>query len=182
MESSPTYDPKVWVGGIDQSTLSRLYSDAAGTPLLSRVTQGQLAPGSTWKPFMTAAAFENGYGPESRLDCSSGLQVGNRLFKNYESASFGFIDFAKALQISCDTFFYRVGLSFWQKFGSDESDVDAKDPLVSMAQAFGFGRPTGVDLPGEATGRIADRHWKLDYWKAQKDYYCKVGKEPGYDF
>jgi penicillin-binding protein 2 len=182
MASSPTYNPSVWVGGISQTQLAHLYSAAAGTPLLSRATQGQLAPGSTWKPIMTAGAFENGYGPQSRLDCSSGVQVGNRLFHNYESESYGFIDFAKALQISCDTFFYRVGLGFWQKYGSDEADVNAKDPLVSMAKAFGFGRPTGIDLPGEASGRIADRHWKRAYWQARKEYYCKVAKKPGEDF
>ena len=61
MASQPTYDPDVWVGGISQSELSRLYSEKAGTPLLSRATQGQFAPGSTWKPFMTAAALSNGY-------------------------------------------------------------------------------------------------------------------------
>ena len=144
MASQPTYNPDVWVGGITKAQLSRLYSSAAGTPLLSRAFQGQLAPGSTWKPIMTAGAFSNGYSPASRLDCSSGVQVGNRLFKNYESASFGYIDFAKALQISCDTFFYRVGLSFWQKYGSDESDVNARDPLVDDRQ--------GVRL------RLADRH------------------------
>ena len=59
---------------------------------------------------MTAGALNNGFTPDTRLDCSSGLQVGNRWFKNYESASYGYIGFAKALQISCDTFFYRVGL------------------------------------------------------------------------
>ena len=182
MASQPTYDPNVWTGGIKPEELQRLYSADAGTPLLSRVTQGQLAPGSTWKPIMTAGAFENGFGPDSRLDCSSGVQVGNRLFHNYESQSFGYIDFAKALQISCDTFFYRVGLSFWQKYGSDEADVNAKDPLVDMAKSFGFGQPTGIDLPGEASGRIADRQWKHDYWEAHKDYYCKVAKQPGYDF
>ncbi len=182
MASQPTYDPNVWVGGIKPDELERLYSEDAGTPLLSRATQGQLAPGSTWKPIMTAGALENGFTTDTRLDCSSGVQVGNRVFHNYESASFGYIDFATALQISCDTFFYRVGLSFWQKYGSDEADVDAKDPLVEMAKTFGFGEATGVDLPGEASGRIADRHWKLDYYNANKDYYCKVGKESGYDF
>jgi penicillin-binding protein 2 len=182
MASYPSYDPNVWVGGIRAQALRRLYSEAAGTPLLSRVTQGQLAPGSTWKPIMTAGALENGYSPDTRLDCSPGLQVGNRWFKNYESASYGYIDFAKALQLSCDTFFYRIGLGLWQRYGTDETDVDARDPLVETAQAFGFGKPTGVDLPGEATGRIADRRWKLAYYEQMKDYYCGVGKEEGSDF
>jgi len=53
---------------------------------------------------------------------------------------------------------------------------------VKMAKKFGFGSTTGIDIPGEATGRIADRQWKLDYWKSMKRYYCKVGKQPGSDF
>ena len=47
---------------------------------------------------------------------------------------------------------------------------------------FGFGKETGIDIPGEASGRIADRKWKREYWKSNKDYYCKLGKKPGYDF
>jgi penicillin-binding protein 2 len=54
--------------------------------------------------------------------------------------------------------------------------VHAKDPLVQIAKSFGFGRRTGVDLPGEASGRIADREWKLAYWKAMKDHYCKLDR------
>ncbi|HJR38611.1 MAG TPA: penicillin-binding protein 2 [Nocardioidaceae bacterium] len=182
MAGRPTYDPSVWVGGISSKDLSRLYSEEAGTPLLFRATQGQFAPGSTWKPIMTAGALSNGYGQGTRLNCSSSFTVGNRAFKNYESGSYGYIGFDKALQVSCNTFFYRVGFNFWQKFGSDVDDVDARDPLVSMAKIFGFGSETGIDLPGEASGRIADRHWKLDYYNANKDYYCKIGKEPGEDF
>jgi len=179
MASQPTYDPDVWVGGITTKQLDRLYSEKAGTPLLSRATQGQFAPGSTWKPIMTVGALNNGYSTDTRLDCSSGFQVGNRWFKNYESASYGMISFAQALQISCDTFFYRVGLNYWQRFGSDPTDVKARDPLVSEAKNFGFGSETGIDLPGEASGRIADRRWKLEYHKAMKDYYCGLEKHPG---
>ena len=146
----------------------------AGNPLLSRASQGQFAPGSTWKPIMTVGALNNGFSEGTQLDCSSGLQVGNRWFKNYESAAYGYISFAKALELSCDTFFYRVGLKFWQKYGSDPANVKAKDPLVSMAKEFGFGTTTGGDVAGEASGRIADRKWKLAYWKAMKGYYCKV--------
>jgi penicillin-binding protein 2 len=126
---------------------------------------------------MTVGALNNGFTPQTRLDCSSGLQVGNRWFKNYESASYGSIGFDQALQLSCDTFFYRVGLSYWQRYGSDPTNVDAKDPLVTEAKNFGFGNETGVDLPGEASGRIADRHWKLDYWKSMKSYYCKIDED-----
>ena len=182
MASQPTYDPEVWSGGITSKQLDRLYSVKAGTPLLSRATQGQFAPGSTWKPMMTAGAMENGYGKGTRLACSSGFQVGNRTFKNYESGAYGFIDFTKALEVSCNTFFYRVGFSYWQKYGTDVADVKAKDPLVTMAKKFGFGKTTGIDIPGEASGRIADRQWKKDYWASMKKYYCKVGKKPGNDF
>jgi penicillin-binding protein 2 len=179
MASSPTYQPQVWVGGISARDLSRLYSAKGGNPLLSRATQGQFAPGSTWKPVMTAGALSHGFDRDTRLNCSSSFQVGNRAFKNYESGAYGSIGFDRALQVSCNTFFYRVGYHFWQKFGTDIADVDARDPLVRTAQMFGFGKKTGIDLPGEAGGRIADRQWKHAYWEANKDYYCKLDKEPG---
>ncbi|HYG94000.1 MAG TPA: penicillin-binding protein 2 [Nocardioides sp.] len=178
MASQPTYDPEVWSGGISEKQLARLYSEAAGTPLLGRATQGQFAPGSTWKPFMTAGALTNGYGTDTMLNCSSAFRVGNRDFKNYESGAYGYISFAKALEVSCNTFFYRIGYDFWQRFGSDVADVDAKDPLVEEAQEFGFGSPTGIDIPGEASGRIADREWKRDYYRSQKDYYCEIASKP----
>ncbi len=178
MASQPTYDPEVWVGGITKSQLARLYSEAAGTPLLGRATQGQFAPGSTWKPFMTAGALTNGYTTDTQLNCSSGFPVGNRVFKNYESGAYGYIGFAKALEVSCNTFFYRVGYDFWQRFGSDVDDVNARDPLVEEAQTFGFGDETGIDLPGEASGRIADRKWKRAYWQQMKDYYCGIAGKP----
>jgi len=178
MASQPTYDPSVWVGGISKNELAELYSEEAGLPLLGRATQGQFAPGSTWKPFMTAGALTNGYDTDTRLDCSSSVQVGNRAFKNYESGAYGYIGFDKALEVSCNTFFYRIGLDYWQRFGSDVADVDARDPLVEEAQEFGFGSETGIDLPGEASGRIADRQWKRDYFESQKDYYCGIADKP----
>jgi penicillin-binding protein 2 len=178
MASQPTYDPETWVGGISKKQLARLYSDDAGNPLLGRATQGQFAPGSTWKPFMTAGALTNGYSTDTRLNCSSAFTVGNRDFKNYESGAYGFISFAQALEVSCNTFFYRVGYDFWQRYGSDVDDVKAKDPLVSEAKTFGFGQETGVDLPGESSGRIADRKWKRAYYESMKDYYCGISEKP----
>lgn len=177
--SEPTYDPSIWVGGITEKQLKGLYSKKSGQPLLFRAIQGQFAPGSTWKPLMSVGALNNGYTTSSRLNCSSGLQVGNRWFKNYESAAYGPLTFAEALQLSCDTFFYRVGIGYWQKYGSDPANVNAKDPLVAEAKNFGMGKPTGIDIPGETNGRVADRHWKLAYYKAMKPYYCKLAKKSG---
>lgn len=182
MASYPTYDPSVWVGGISDAALSRLYSEKASEPLLSRPTQAQLAPGSTFKPFMAMGALANGMGKDTVLDCSSSFTVGNRAYKNFESGAYGSIGFAKALQVSCNTFFYRVGYDFWLRAGGTEAGVDARDRLVEAAQAAGFGSPTGVDLPSEASGRIADRRWKMQYWKDNKEYYCRIGKQPGSDF
>jgi penicillin-binding protein 2 len=178
MASQPTYDPEVWADGITQKQLKRLYSEAAGTPLLGRAMQGQFAPGSTWKPFMTAGALTHGYGTDTRLNCSSAFRVGNRDFKNYESGAYGYISFADALRVSCNTFFYRVGYDYWQRFGSDVADVDAKDPLVEQALDFGFGSATGIDIPGESSGRIADRKWKRDYYRSMKDFYCGIADKP----
>lgn len=178
MASYPTYDPGVWVGGITQRELDALYSTKSGTPLVSRALQGQLAPGSTFKPITTAAAMSAGYSPKTRLDCSSFFEVGNRRFKNYESASYGMIGFDQALALSCDTFFYRIAYALWLKEGGNSGDVTTRDPLVEMAQKFGLGKPTGIDLPGEVSGRIADRKWKKTYYDAQKDYYCKIADNP----
>lgn len=178
MASQPTYDPSVWVGGITDKQLARLYSEAAGTPLLSRAFQGQFAPGSTWKPFMTVGALTHGFSPDTILPCSSAVQIGNRAFHNHESSAYGPITFARALEVSCNTFFFQVGMHFWRKLGSDPDDVNAKDPLVSQAEKFGFGERTGVDLPGEASGRVADRKWKKAYYESMKDYYCGIADKP----
>ncbi len=178
MASYPDYDPGVWVGGISQRELDALYSPKSGTPLVSRALQGQLAPGSTFKPITTAAALGAGYSTKTRLDCSSFLEVGDRRFKNYESASYGMIGFDRALSISCDTFFYRIAYALWLKEGGNSGDINARDPLVEMAKKFGLGTPTGIDLPGEVSGRIADRKWKKEYYDSQKDYYCKLAASP----
>ena len=178
MASYPSYDPGVWVGGISQRELNALYSQAAGTPLLSRATQGQLAPGSTFKPITTAGAMTNGYSKRTRLDCSSFFEVGNRRFKNYESASHGMMSFDQALALSCDTFFYRIAYNLWLDEGGSSGNVDARDPLVEMAKKWGLGRPTGIDLPSESGGRIADRKWKKEYYDAQKNYYCALAEKP----
>ena len=177
MASQPTYDPEVWSGGITaQAAQAALLREGRQPAALAR-HPGTVRPGlDVEADDDRRARWRTASARSTQLDCSSGFQVGNRVFKNYESGAYGYIGFAKALEVSCNTFFYRVGFRFWQKYGTDVADVKAKDPLVAMAKKFGFGKTTGIDIPGEATGRIADRKWKLAYWKSMKGYYCKVGK------
>jgi penicillin-binding protein 2 len=179
MASYPTYDPSVWVGGISGDAYARLTGEQAGIPLLSRAFQGGGPPGSTFKVISTAAAGESGYSLRARYPCPSSFTVGNRSFKNFESLAYGAITLRRAIEVSCDTVFYRIAYSMWRRDGGNQPDPKPKDPMQTMARAFGLGRLTGVDLPGESPGRIADRAYKQRYWAATKAESCRRA-ETGY--
>ena len=179
MASQPTYDPRLWVGGITQKQLARLYSDEGRHPAARPGHPGPV------RARLDLEAVHDGGRADQRLRHRHPARTARRrsrsataTFKNYESGAYGYIGFAKALEVSCNTFFYRVGYDFWQRFGTDVADVDAQDPLVEEAKTFGFGSETGIDLPGEASGRIADRKWKRAYFESQKDYYCGIADKP----
>jgi penicillin-binding protein 2 len=177
MASYPSYKPEVWTGGISQKDYDRLTSEKAGTPLISRATQGEFAPASTFKVISTSAAVKDGYPLNGRYNCSSGIYAGGRWFSNYESSAYGPIPFEKALEVSCNTVYMRLGYEMWLDDGGLTPVKNPQDPMVTMAQKWGLGSPTGVDLPSESDGRIADREWKREYWEATKDYSCKYGKQ-----
>jgi penicillin-binding protein 2 len=176
MASYPTYDPKVWLGGITDKELSRLSDEKAGTPLVSRATQGQFPPASTFKVVSLPAAVQNGYDLHGRYECGSAYQVGSRAFHNFESQAHGVIDLHQAIVISCDTIFYKFAYETWLRLGGSDARSDARDPFVAMSTAFGLGHRTGVDLPDDAKGRIPDRAWKKAYWEATRGYYCGKAK------
>ncbi len=172
MASWPSYDPRVWLGGISDSELARLSDEKSGTPLVSRATQGLFPPASTFKVVSLPAAVQSGFDLHGTYECSSSYQVGNRAFHNYESEAYGRIDLHKAIVVSCDTIFYQFAYKTWLRLGGSKATSDARDPFVRMAKAYGLGQPTGIDLPGDSAGRIPDRAWKQAYWEATKDYYC----------
>ena len=127
---------------------------------------------------MTAGALTNGYSKDTQLACSSSFRVGNRDFKNYESGAYGSIGFAKALEVSCNTFFYRVGYDFWQRFGSDVADVDARDPLVRRPRSSASAaRPASTSRARPRAGSRTGSG-RLAYYKSQKDYYCGLADKP----
>ncbi|OIJ94203.1 penicillin-binding protein 2 [Streptomyces sp. MUSC 14] len=180
MASAPTYDPNVWVGGISAKDYKALTGKDSDYPLLNRAIQGQAAPGSTFKVVSTAAAVQAGYAWDGGYPCTSSYSVGGQVFKNFEGENFGPISLGRALEVSCDTVFYGLGDNEWKKDGGiNPKKGQPKDWFFKTAHQFGLGKQTGVDLPNEVTGRVPDRQWKLDYWKANKDTWCKYGKKDG---
>jgi penicillin-binding protein 2 len=177
LASYPSYDPAIWVGGISSSDYAAITSEDAHYPNQSRATQGEFAPASTFKVVSTAAAVAAGYDIDGTYSCPSSFQVGNRAFRNYESQAYGQISLERALEISCDTVFYRFAYELWLRDGGDRPRADAADTFLRMAQGFGFGRPTGLDLPAESGGRIADRAWKQQTWEATKETSCRRAAE-----
>jgi penicillin-binding protein 2 len=177
MASSPQYDPNAWVGGISANDYQKLTSKKSNYPLINRAIQGVAAPGSIFKVISASAAVKAGYDFDGRYNCSSGYSVGGHLFKNYESQSYGMINLGRALEVSCDTVFYRLAHQEWKKDGGMDPKKNPDDWFYKMAHQYGLGSETGIDLPNEVSGRVPDREWKRDYWEANKDAWCKV-KDP----
>ncbi|WP_328633486.1 penicillin-binding protein 2 [Streptomyces sp. NBC_00356] len=181
MASNPTYDPNAWVGGISGKDYDKLTGKKSNYPLLNRAIQGQSAPGSIFKVISSTAAVNAGYPFNGRYPCTSSYSIGSQVFKNFESENFGPISLGRALEVSCDTVFYGLAHKEWQKLGGihPKAGVNTDDSFYQTAHQFGLGKETGIDLPNEVNGRVPDRKWKQQYWKANKDAWCKGGKKDG---
>ena len=174
MASYPTYDPNVWVGGITHQGLQAAHRQEGQLPATSpRAIQGQFAPGSTFKVVSTPAAVQAGYSLNGTYPCPSAYSIGGSASRQLRGRGVRRRSRSRrALEVSCDTIFYKFAYETWLRDGGLHPKKGAKDPFAQMAKAFGLGKPTGIDLPSEARGRIADRAWKKAYWKATKDFYC----------
>lgn len=173
MASNPSYDPIVWTGGISARDYTSLTSASAGNPLLNRTIGGLQPPASTFKVVSMPAAVANGVDPRGKYECSSSLMVGSRVFKNFESAAYGLIDLPTALEVSCDTVFYRWAYAQWIAEGGIGADKSTPSSFVEQTRAFGFGAKSGVDLPGEAAGVVPSRTWKYNRWQQTKAAMCR---------
>lgn len=174
MASYPTYDPGIWIGGVTKKQYAQLMDDAS---LSSNAYQGQFAPGSTFKAVSTAAAGNDDFNLYGIYPCPSRLKIGSQTFRNFESNAYGPISLTRALEVSCNTVFYEIARRMWQEAGGPDADIDAPDPIAEAARTFGLGEPTGIDLPGEASGRVASRQFKYANWEAKKDAWCRNAEE-----
>jgi penicillin-binding protein 2 len=186
MASYPTYNPSVWSGGISGTEFRRLFGTRDSEPILNRATQGQYAPGSTWKVTTTVAAVKAGYPLYGSYNCPAATTIGGHSYANDGAPSLGPMSFRQALIVSCDTVFYDLAYSMWQHDKVKANTVTSPHAPVQKMQAdelrWGFGRSTGIDLPEENPGTVPTREWLYYYWKDnahQGQNWCKYGKASG---
>ena len=186
MASYPDYDPSVWTNGISQSQFNALFGAQDGAPAINWTTQGQYAPGSTWKVASTAAAVADGYSLDGEYDCPASVSIGGHNYVNDGEPNQGEMSFTEALIQSCDTVYYNLGYEMWQHDNRGANVVTSpKAPVQKMQQMaldWGFGKPTGIDLPEESTGTVPTREWLYYYWKDNAytgQDWCKNGKADG---
>jgi penicillin-binding protein 2 len=176
MASYPTYDPTIWVGGVSEKEYNRLVDPDANTPLLSRAISGEFPPASTFKVVSTAAAARGGESLNAAYPCTSEIQIGNRTLRNFESQGFGNISIERALEVSCNTVFYKLGYDAWIRDGGLQPDADTKEWFIDTARGFGYGTATGIDLPGERSGRVVGREDRRELWEENKEVWCERGR------
>ncbi|NYI06632.1 penicillin-binding protein 2 [Allostreptomyces psammosilenae] len=181
MASAPTYDPNVWTGGISSRDYEALTSEEANVPLLNRATQGLAPPGSVFKVVSTAASIEAGYDRDGTYPCPASMNIGGQTFRNHETSDRGSITFAEALMYSCDTVYYQLAYEMWLADGGTDPVDDPADPMHTMAQEFGLGSLTGIDIPEESAGRVPTREWKQEFWEANRDTWCEQAENPDED-
>ncbi|MGI9023724.1 MAG: penicillin-binding protein 2 [Acidimicrobiales bacterium] len=152
MASYPSFDPKDFVDGISQAKFAELQDPVGDFPLNNRALQGLYAPGSTFKLVTGLAALEKGMiGPRDTVADPGMITVGGRVFKNARSKPYGNVDVTRAMAVSSDVFFYRMGEYFWEN-----KDRFGATGIQDVARRLGLGSATGVDLPYEAVGRVPD--------------------------
>jgi penicillin-binding protein 2 len=183
MASYPTYNPSVWAGGISGKQFKSLFGTRGGEPILNRATQGQYAPGSTWKVTTTTAAVAAGYSVNGQYSCPGSVNIGGRTFNNDNPANSGYMSLHQALVVSCDTVFYQLANDIWlQDHRSADVVTSPHAPVQEMQKmelGWGFGKNTKVDLPEENPGTVPTREWLYYFYQQYKKTWCKYGRQHG---
>jgi penicillin-binding protein 2 len=168
LASHPAYPVERFSRPLDRETWLSLVEDPT-RPLLNRAVQGIYPPGSLFKIIVAAAGLQSqAITPFDRLSCPRAWMFGGRPYHNWEDHDRGALTLREALQFSCNTFFYQLGL----KLGPEK--------IAQMAEAFGFGRVTDSGLTGERPGLVPSPAWKRatlkDKWHPGDTVSLSIGQ------
>ncbi|QQS39433.1 hypothetical protein IPM62_02375 [Candidatus Woesebacteria bacterium] len=174
--SSPSYDPNIFVKKDKSQDIENLFTNTE-LPLYNRATGGTYHPGSVFKPVVVLASLEtrtidDDYTYEDTgsivLNTDYGVYTYNNWYWTQYGGQEGVIGIKKALARSTDTLFYKIG------------ELTGIDNLVLWAEKFGFGVPTGIDLPGEVSGLLPNPEWKklakAERWFLGNTYHFSIGQ------
>jgi penicillin-binding protein 2 len=151
--SKPTFDPNLFVDGIDVENWREL-NESIDKPLLNRALRGTYPPGSTFKPFMAMAALTTGKRTAGQIIYDNGsFQFGNHTFRSHGDHGLGPVDMHRSIVMSSNVYYYSL---------ANEMGVDL---MHDQLEPFGFGRRTGIDIEGEATGILPSTAWKRRTYK-----------------
>ena len=169
MASSPSFDPNLFVDGIDQRTYDALRG-LEDRPLLNRALYGRYAPGSTIKPVIAQAILDAGISPRESVYCPGWytLPDSTRRYRCWKKTGHGPVNLHGAVEQSCDVYFYEMG----RRLG-----IEA---MADVLTRFGLGAVTGVDLPKEPDGLVPTPQWKRatrnESWYPGEDLITVIGQ------
>jgi len=176
LASYPDYDPTAWVGGIKPADYAALTSEEAGDPLFNRALNGLYPAASTFKPFVASVALDAGLATRNTIFSCDGrfelkTQAWTQYWKCWVESGHRDLNLVAALAQSCDFYFYTLGYMLYQ----EDTPV-----LQDGLRLFGYGRETGIDLPGETTGsRVPDKTWARERgqeWKPGDEINLAIGQ------
>ncbi len=151
--SKPTFDPNLFVDGIDVDNWQAL-NESPDKPLLNRALRGTYPPGSTYKPFMALAALQTGKRSEKVSISDPGFfMFGSHRFRDDKEGGHGVVDMYKSIVESCDTYYYTLARDM------------GVDLIYEQMKPFGFGQITGIDILGESRGILPSTDWKRTTYK-----------------
>ncbi|MEQ1807678.1 MAG: penicillin-binding transpeptidase domain-containing protein, partial [Burkholderiaceae bacterium] len=162
--SKPTFDPNLFVDGIDSDSWREL-NESLDKPLLNRALRGTYPPGSTFKPFMAMAALNTGKrGPNQVIFDGGTYQFGNHTFRSHDDKGLGPVDMARSIIKSSNVYYYSL---------ANELGVDL---MYEQLEPLSFGRKTGIDIEGEVTGVLPSTEWKRRYFKTPEQQRWYAGE------
>lgn len=151
--STPTFDPNLFVDGIDPQSWKEL-NESPDKPMVNRALNGAYPPGSTFKPFMALAALETGKRTPAQAIADPGyFNFGGHQFRDDKKGGHGMVDMYKSIVQSCDTYYYMLA-----------NDMGI-DNIAGFMKQLGFGQVTGIDIAGESVGVLPSPEWKRRRFK-----------------
>ncbi len=155
MASYPTFDPSNFIHGITNDLWEELNDPENNLPLNNRAIQGLYPAASTFKIITALAGLRaDTIDLGTTIEDRGSVEIGDRIFRNAGGRSYGTLGLSRALTVSSDVFFYTVAKRI------DDLPRGEDEAIQETARLFGFGEPTGVELPFEQEGRVPDEDWK----------------------